>query len=538
VSARLRSLVAVLALAAAAAAAGPARAQGSLPDPAMIEAARQAGAGTPRTADPSLQRAAAPLPGRVDPKRYRVGPGDVFRIAIWGRVTRGDDVSVGPEGTMVIPGAGTVQLDGLTLEEARLRILQALERELRNVQMDVRLTRARGFLIYRTGQVREPGAAEANAFSRVSDVLPVSALAENASRRRVEIHHRDGSREVADLELFLLTGDPALNPYLRDGDILQVPVATEFIQASGALARPGRYELGPRDSLRTLLRLAGDPVPAASADRALLVRWPEPFRPDSLWIQLGDIYSGNVNPPLSDGDRFYAFFVPRYHEQPEAAIYGEVARPGAYPIVEGTTRMSDLVRSAEGFLPEGDLSAIRIFRRSPAANEKDPELDRLLRLSRNDLTASEYEKLRTKLAALREDYRLDWKRVQELGPEVDLLLRQGDVIRVDKLVSSIRVDGEVRHPGILAYQAGLSFDDYIEQAGGYANRAWRGKVRVTRSVTGQTLYAQDVPALGPGDFVWVPEKPDRDWGRAGLTLLTVLATISTIALAAYTIGNN
>ena len=87
------------------------------------------------------------------------------------------------------------------------------------------------------------------------------------------MRHTDGTREFCDLDLFLQTGDASLNPWLRDGDVIQVPTATEFVWAQGAVARPGRYELGPRDSLLDLLRIAGDPLPAAEADRALLVRF-------------------------------------------------------------------------------------------------------------------------------------------------------------------------------------------------------------------------------------------------------------------------
>ncbi len=507
--------------------------------PDGLEAARAAaGRAAMQGAAKSSAAPTVALPGAVDPREYRLGPGDALSVTVWGRVTRSEELLVGPEGYVVLPDAGTLKVDGLTLEEGRDRILAALRRELVHVQMDVRLSRPRRFVAYLTGQVREPGPVEALGTTRVSDLLTTERLLENSSHRRIEVQRRDGTWAYADLDLFLLTGDLTLNPYVRDGDVLQVPVATEFIYANGALARPGRFELGPRDSLFTLLLLAGDPAPSASADRALLIRWTEPFRPDSLWLALGDIYSRRVNPPLSDGDRLYAYFVPRYHEQHEVVVEGEVARPGTYPIVPGVTRISDVVRAADGFLPEADLSAIRILRANPSANEKDPEFDRLLRLSRAELTSSEYEKLRTKLAAMREEYRVDWNRVRSEKSTVDLLMLNGDVVRVQKLVTSIRVDGEVRHPGTLAFQPGLKVDDYIRQAGGYSNRAWHGKVRVTRSITGQTLYARDVTSLGPGDFVWVPEKPDLNLSQAGLSVLAAAASIATIALAIVTLDNN
>lgn len=474
----------------------------------------------------------------MDPDRYRIGPGDILQFSIWGRLTRNELLEVSPEGTVLLPGAGVIVLHEHTLAQARAVILERMRRQMRGVEMDVRLLRPRRLFVHRTGQVREPGPIEASAVSRVSDVLPAGDLLADASRRQVEVLHSDGTREFADLELYERTGRSPLNPWLRDGDVLHVPVATEFLYVAGAVALPGRYELGLRDSLRTVLELAGGPVPSAAADRALLIRWPEPFRPDSVWLSLPDIYSGEVNPPVHDGERLYLFFVPQYHEQHEVTVQGEIARPGAYPIVEGQTRLSDLIRSAGGFLPAADRGAIRVHRSNPSARIPDPELDRLLRLSRGELTTSEYEVLRTRLAGQREDYSVDWNRVTREGGGMDLLLRSGDVVRVDRLVSSIRVDGEVRRPGILEYRPGLRVEDYIQQAAGYTNRAWRGKVRVTRAVTGQTLLTRDVPALGPGDFIWVPERPDRNWGQTGVMLLTVLGSLSGVVLAAVTIARN
>src|SRR5262249_33430502 len=99
------------------------------------------------------------------------------------------------------------------------------------------------------------------------------------------------------------------------------------------------------------------------------------------------------------------------------------------------------------------------------------------------------------------------------------------------LVSSIRVDGEVRRPGVLNFVSGQRVSDYIRSAGGYTDRAWQGKVRVTRAVTGQTLLARNVRALDPGDLVWVPEKPDVTTWEQAKEVLTALASVATIVIA-------
>jgi len=276
--------------------------------------------------------------------------------------------------------------------------------------------------------------------------------------------------------------------------------------------------------------LAGGLLPSADTTRALMIRWVDHARTETVWVNVPEMSSGHYNPPLRSGDRLYIYFVPRYQVHNEASVTGEILKPGVYPIRVGRDRISDVVRFAGGFLSGADLAAVRVRRVNPTANQEDPELQRLMRLSRRDLTNSEYDVLQTKLAGLREEYRIDWNRLQ-IDPALDVLMVGGDEVHVDRLVSSIRVDGQVRRPGILSFQPGLEIPDYVTLAGGYSDRAWRSKIRVTRSVTGQTFYAKDVPRLDPGDFIWVPEKPDVTFWDQTRVILTAAAEIATVILA-------
>ncbi len=483
-----------------------------------------------RQVNDALRAPSSELAGPVDPRSYRVGPGDVLMVYLRGQLSRDIPLEVGPEGTVIVPGDGTLMVSGRTLADVCADLAGRVRRQYRNVDVDVRLGRPRTFRVYLTGQVKSPGPALANGSHRVADVLTSGMLLDGASRRGIRLIHADRTSQPCDLELFLQTGDATWNPWLRDGDVIQVPPATRFVHVEGAVGHPGRFELGQQDSLRTLLRLAGDPLPSAARNRMLVVHFAGAASPESLWLSLDDVLAGRVNPTVDDGERVYVYFVARYREQQQATVVGEVQRPGTYPITEGVTRLSELVAASQGFLTDADLSSVRVHRAGTMTGEKDPELDRLLRLSRSELTSSEFEVLRTRLASMREDYRVDWARVQA-DRDLDLLLRDGDVVRVDRLVSSIRVDGEVRRPGLFNYKPGQSVADCVAQAGGFTDRAWRGKIRVTRAVTGQVLPARNVHRLDPGDFVWVPEKPDRTQWDQFQVLLTALAQIATIVIA-------
>jgi len=262
----------------------------------------------------------------------------------------------------------------------------------------------------------------------------------------------------------------------------------------------------------------------------VLVRFTDATRRDSLSFSVADLVAGRFDAPARDGDRVYLYFVPRFHFVEQVGIYGEVQRPGLYPLLPGLTRLSDLARSAGGFLPDADLVSLRVLRESSASTEADPELERLNQLGRRDLSESEYQALRARATSRRQDFRVDWTRLKP-GSDLDLELRSGDVVRVDKVVPSVRVEGEVRLPGLVHHAPGRSLGDYINLAGGYGDRAVRSKVVVKRSVTGQTMLARDAGALEPGDLVWVPEKGDPHTWQNFQSVLLVAAQVATIILA-------
>ncbi len=473
-----------------------------------------------------------PMSRPVDPAEYVVGPGDMLQLNLSGGVSRSWDTLILPEGTLYVPSVGPVQLTGLTLVEARRAVLQRLSSEYRGVNVDLRLLRPRSFLVTLVGETSQPGAHEVAATSRASEVLTEPLFTARASRRNVEIRRRTAqgeSRVRMDLTRQRLTGFLAQDPLLKEGDVLFFPQVVAEASVQGAVMRGGQFDLAPGDSLSTIFSLAGGPSPRAT-DHAVLVRFVDATRKDSLSFRVGDVLAGRFDTAMRDGDHLYVYYQPRYHFLEQASISGEVQRPGSYPLLPGLTRLSDLVREAGGFLPEADVAALRIIRPGPDKAGPDPELLRLAQLGRSDLTSSEYEALRASNAARRSDFRVDWNRVKP-GGALDFELRGGDVVVVDRTVASVLVDGEVRQPGLIRHEPGRSARDYVRLAGGFSDRAARGKLRVKRAVTGQTMLARDVASLEPGDLVWVPERGEfRGWQNLQSVLL-VATQLATIVLA-------
>jgi protein involved in polysaccharide export with SLBB domain len=472
-----------------------------------------------------------PLSRPVDPTEYIVGPGDLLQINLSGGVTRSWDAAILPEGTLYVPSIGPIQLTGMTLVDARHVVQQRLSVQYRGVSVDLRLLRPRTFLIYLIGETTSLGPHEVTATSRASEFLTESLFDESASRRNVEIRRKTAegvTRIRIDLTRFRLTGYLANDPLFREGDQVFFPRASADVTVEGAMSRPMKYDLAPGDSLSTLFAMAGGPVPSAT-DQAVLVRFADATRKDSLSFRVSDVVAGRYNVPLRDGDRIYVYFQPRYHFLEEASIVGEVQRPGIYPLLPGLTRLSDLVQLAGGFLPDADVGSIHVFRNWPGSGP-DPEVERLAQLGRKDMSQSEYDAVRARVAAQRQDFRVDWKRVKA-GGDLDIVLRGADAVRVDPVVVAVRVEGEVRQPGMIRFEPGRKVEDYVKLAGGYTERAVPHKVRVKRAVTGQTILARDVGSLQPGDMIWVPEHGDPQKWENFQAVLLVATQVATIVLA-------
>ena len=51
----------------------------------------------------------------------------------------------------------------------------------------------------------------------------------------------------------------------------------------------------------------------------------------------------------------------------------------------------------------------------------------------------------------------------------------------------------------------------------------------------QSILGKDVHALNPGDFIWVPDKPETTLGQTTRDALTLLALLATVILGAQSL---
>jgi protein involved in polysaccharide export with SLBB domain len=123
------------------------------------------------------------------------------------------------------------------------------------------------------------------------------------------------------------------------------------------------------------------------------------------------------------------------------------------------------------------------------------------------------------------------------GSKNDLLLEDGDVLRVPKQQQIVRVNGQVLYPSAVVYEKSKSFNDFVSNAGGYGPEALRrgayvvypnGTVKGTRKF----LFFNIHPGVKPGSEVYVPKKPASKGNSAQtiIGLTTGLASLGAIIL--------
>jgi protein involved in polysaccharide export with SLBB domain len=426
----------------------------------------------------------------INPDAYICGPGDVFELNFWGRQNFRLRIAADLEGRTFISKVGFVPVAGKTLAAVRTAIKSKVRANYPGLQFDLTLVAPRTFVVHVVDNVKQPGTYVAHALERVSAVLAQAGTPANASRRRITIKHRSGASVTADLVMYELTGDTALNPYVLDGDVISVPFADPVVTITGAVRRPGSYELVKGKDLTELLDLAGGFTSEVTRTLPIkLVRRNERQQETSTDLP----FSGETAPnaALRDDDHVYV----RGSDQVQRTVLLIGAVVGADPLdaattsrrlpfVEGDTVLS-LIQRAGGIKAPGDLRRSYISRPRP---EKTPELIAL------DLDA----------LLVRRDLSADKK------------IAMGDTIVIPPMQYSVLVEGAVARAGLYNYNPTFSIPEYIAHAGGRTRTARDLDEVKLIDANGVTHGFRNGMKPAPGDAILVPE---RNYSRAEIAQL-------------------
>lgn len=151
---------------------------------------------------------------QVADNSYILGPGDLWEVLAGEMTYR---VQVNAEGVVPIEGVGVVPVAGLSLQEGRAKILEALSQRYDKNFLKVTLARQRSFRVPVLGAVQNMIAVDVAPGMLLSHVMAQAEVTSTANLRRVALVRGQDTLWV-DLFQNLRTGDLAANPVLRPGD--------------------------------------------------------------------------------------------------------------------------------------------------------------------------------------------------------------------------------------------------------------------------------------------------------------------------------
>ncbi|MEM7421668.1 MAG: polysaccharide biosynthesis/export family protein, partial [Pseudomonadota bacterium] len=215
----------------------------------------------------------APVSDMPVPYDYVIGPGDTFTIQAFAATNVQYNLTVTREGMLLIPDAGAVNLSGLTFEEAKVVISEAIETRRIGIKTIVTLSEFRSIQIMLVGEVSKPGSYSVSGFSTLINALVSSGgVKRTGSLRNIQVKRHGSVVATFDLYALLLKGDDSANIYLRQGDLIFVPPVGPTVGIAGEILRPAIYELANEQNVSEILSLAGGLLPTANAKNAQIER--------------------------------------------------------------------------------------------------------------------------------------------------------------------------------------------------------------------------------------------------------------------------
>ncbi|HEY9660916.1 MAG TPA: SLBB domain-containing protein, partial [Allocoleopsis sp.] len=338
-----------------------------------------------------------------------------------------------------LPVVGSVDVDGMSLEQAASAISARYAQLLRRPIVTVSLVTPRPIEIGVVGEVNRPGAYTVNQdgtqFPSIVQVLETAGgVRQSADLRRVQVRRpqRSGGETVIAVNLwqFLQTGDLRYNFSLRDGDTVVVPPAETVNLAESAQIASASF------------------APVASPINIAIVG--EVFRPGTYTV------SGSARTA-------------------EAGVPGMEQSGGLAPTV---TRA---IQVAGGITPEANIRQVQIRRATRAGTEQVLTVSLWELLEAGDLSQD---------VILQEGDTV----VVPVATTIDPT-ESAQIASASFSPNTIRVNvvGEVTQPGVVEVPPNTPLNQAILAAGGMTNRAARRQVELIRLNSNGTVARQELP---------------------------------------------
>lgn len=187
---------------------------------------------------------------------YVLGPGDELVVTFQGATNESRTARVARDGRLIVGTLPPVRAAGRTLGTVRTALAEATRQNLLGTDIFVSLGGVRSATVLIGGEVERPGQYQLTALSDVANAIALAGGIRKAGSLRNVRLVRGGTTRIVDLYALLGIGS---SPRVRiqDGDSIVVPVIGDTVAVTGAVARPGIYELRGSSSVSEVLNYAG-----------------------------------------------------------------------------------------------------------------------------------------------------------------------------------------------------------------------------------------------------------------------------------------
>lgn len=335
---------------------------------------------------------------------------------------------------------------------------------------------------------------------------------------------------------------------LQNEDVLFIPTKNEnmterTITIHGEVNYPGIYKYADNETLEDFVLQAGGLKETASTvkvDVARRIYDSKALTSDSLIaktysfsLREGFVVDGEQGFVLKPFDEVYVRRSPGYATQQNVSIMGEVNFPGSYTLSKRETRLSDIVKAAGGPSITAYVKGARLER--TITNEERIRMQQVMKMAK--MKSDDKDSINTQLLDLGEKYyvgiQLD-KAIENPGSDYDLVLRENDRIIVPEYTNTVKISGDVLFPNTVAYKKGENAKYYINQAGGFGQRAKKSHTYIVH-MNGTVNQMGKGSKPTPGSEIIVPTKPKTDaaqlsqWLAIGTSTASIATMIATIA---------
>ena len=376
-------------------------------------------------------------------------------------------------------------------------------------------------------------------------------LTEDAFTNRAIIHRmkEDRTLEVIAVDVKgILKGTVADIP-LKKNDVLFIPTKSESqtqktLTIHGEVHYPGVYMYADNETLEDLVLQAGglkDKASTVKVDVSRRIVNPKALSTDSLIshtftfaLKDGFVIDGTSGFTLLPFDEVYVRKSPGYSEQQNVEVVGNVMFAGTYTLSTKNERLSDIIKKAGGVTDLAYVKGARLERR--ITPDERLRMNTLLKMAERQ--NSKKDSLDTKKLNIGDTYfvgiELD-KALKEPGGDADIVLREHDRIIVPEFNGTVKISGEVMYPNTVSFEKNKSVRWYINQAGGWGNRAKRNHTYIIY-MNGTVAKKSYKTKVRPGCEIVVPTKPEKG-GNSLAQWLSIGTSVASIATMVATMTN-